>query len=56
MKSTGIVRRVDKFGRVTLPIELRKLCGMEIGTKIEIYVEGDDIVLQKKEENHDRNL
>ena len=38
MKSTGIVRRLDELGRITLPIELRrksiielaKLAGFEI--------------------------
>ena len=47
MKSTGIVRRVDELGRIVLPMELRK--SMEIGEKapLEIYVEGNSIILKK---------
>ena len=47
MKSTGIVRKVDKLGRIVLPVELRKT--LDIGDKddIEIAVEGDKVVLRK---------
>ncbi len=47
MKSTGIVRRVDELGRVVIPIELRR--AFDIGEKdgIEIYTEGDHIILKK---------
>jgi len=47
MKSTGIVRKVDELGRVVIPIELRKT--MEIGEKepLEIFVEGETIILKK---------
>lgn len=49
MKSTGIVRRVDELGRVVLPIELRR--GLDINEKdaIEIYVDGNSIILKKYE-------
>ena len=47
MKSTGIVRRVDEFGRVVLPAELRRTMELPEGTPIEIYVDGDKIVLRK---------
>ena len=29
MKSTGIVRKLDELGRITLPIELRRTLGVE---------------------------
>ena len=47
MKSTGIVRKVDELGRIVLPIELRRT--LDIGEKdaLEIYVDGDSIVLKK---------
>lgn len=47
MKSTGIVRKVDELGRLVLPIELRRT--LEIGEKdaLEIYVEGESVVLKK---------
>lgn len=47
MKETGIVRRLDDPGRITLPKEIRTV--LEIGNKgeLEIYIEGDRIVLEK---------
>ncbi|OXM84584.1 AbrB/MazE/SpoVT family DNA-binding domain-containing protein [Paenibacillus rigui] len=47
MKATGIVRQVDHLGRIVLPMELRKT--MDIGTKdsLEIYTDGQQIVLRK---------
>ena len=45
MKSTGIVRKVDELGRIVLPIELR----IEVKDALEIYVDGDHIVLKKYE-------
>ena len=47
MKSTGIVRRIDELGRVVLPVELRRSMGLEVKDSIEIYVEGDSIILKK---------
>ena len=47
MKSTGIVRRIDDLGRVVIPMELRKVFDMPTGTPIEIYTEGDSIILHK---------
>ena len=49
MKSTGITRKIDELGRVVLPIELRRK--MDIGEKdsLEIYVDGDSIILKKYE-------
>ncbi|OLZ11966.1 AbrB/MazE/SpoVT family DNA-binding domain-containing protein [Sulfobacillus thermosulfidooxidans] len=49
MKSTGIVRRVDELGRVVLPIELRRTLQIEDKDSLEIYVDGEKIVLRKYE-------
>ncbi|TWH48292.1 AbrB/MazE/SpoVT family DNA-binding domain-containing protein [Sporomusa sp. KB1] len=49
MKATGIVRRVDELGRVVLPIELRRIFGIEQKDGLEIYTENDRIVLRKHE-------
>ena len=49
MKSTGIVRRVDELGRVVIPIELRRTLGIKIKDALEIYVEGERIILKKYE-------
>ncbi|MDI6715547.1 MAG: AbrB/MazE/SpoVT family DNA-binding domain-containing protein [Actinomycetota bacterium] len=47
MKSTGIVRRVDELGRIVIPMELRRTFGIEIKDPLEIFVDGDSIVLSK---------
>ena len=49
MKSTGIVRRIDELGRVVLPIELRRTMGLEVKDPVEIFMDGDAIVLRKYE-------
>ena len=58
MKSTGIIRRIDELGRIVIPIELRRVMGIqtskEKGSKdksdsdaLEIFVEGEEIILRK---------
>ncbi len=49
MKSTGIVRKVDELGRVVIPIELRRTMSIEEKDALEIYVDGDKIILRKYE-------
>ena len=49
MKATGIVRKVDELGRIVLPIELRRSLDIEIKDPVEIYVDGDYILLKKYE-------
>lgn len=49
MKSTGIVRKIDELGRIVLPMELRRTLNLNIKDSIEIYVEGDSIILKKYE-------
>lgn len=49
MKSTGIVRKLDELGRITLPIELRRTLGVEERDPLEIFVDEDKIVLTKYE-------
>ena len=47
MKSTGIVRGIDALGRIVLPKELRTSMHLDTDTKLEIFVDGDSIVLKK---------
>lgn len=49
MKSTGIVRKVDELGRVVIPIELRRTLGIAEKDALEIYVDGERIMLKKYE-------
>lgn len=50
MKSTGIVRKLDNLGRVVVPIEMRRVLGMEPGDPIEIQLVDGQIVVSKHKE------
>ena len=47
MKSTGIVRKIDDLGRMVIPKELRKTMDIKRKDPMEIFVEGNKIILQK---------
>ena len=49
MKGTGIVRKVDELGRIVLPIELRRTLDINERDAVEIFVEGQRVILQKYE-------
>lgn len=51
MKATGMVRKVDELGRIVLPIEMRRTLDIEEKDSLEIYVEGDSIILRKKQDS-----
>lgn len=46
MLSTGIVRKMDPLGRIVIPMELRRRYGIEEGDPLEIYVDGETIILK----------
>lgn len=45
MKSTGVIRRLDELGRITLPIELRRSMQLDEKDALEIFVDEDRIIL-----------
>ena len=47
MKSTGIVRNIDELGRIVIPKEIRKKLGIANNDPVEIYVDGEKILLMK---------
>lgn len=47
MKSTGVVRKVDELGRIVLPMEIRKVLDIKEKDAVEIFTDGDSIVLRK---------
>lgn len=49
LKATGVVRRVDELGRIVIPIELRRTMDIEEKDSLEIFVDGDKIILKKYE-------
>ncbi len=50
MKATGIVRSIDKLGRVVIPKELRNTYGIGVDDAVEIYVNDDNQIILKKYE------
>ncbi len=51
MKSTGIVRNIDELGRVVIPIEMRHKLDINEKDPMEIYSDGDLIILKKFQPN-----
>lgn len=49
MKSTGVVRAIDNLGRIVLPIEIRNNLDIKTRDAVEIFVDGDKIILRKYE-------
>ena len=50
MKSTGVVRKIDELGRIVLPSELRRVFGIREGDELEISVDGERVILQKRQD------
>ena len=49
MKSLGILRPIDKLGRIVIPTSLRKSLNLNTDDPMEIYVDGSSIILKKYE-------
>ena len=49
MKTTGIVRQMDSLGCIVLSIELRRTLDIAQKDSLEIFVEGNQIILKKYE-------
>ena len=49
MKSTGIVREIDKVGRVVIPKEIRNTLQISDNDPMEIFIDNDCIIIRKYE-------
>ncbi|MBE6693674.1 MAG: AbrB/MazE/SpoVT family DNA-binding domain-containing protein [Ruminococcaceae bacterium] len=47
MKSTGVVRKIDELGRIVLPVSIRQNLDINEKDALEIFIDGDRIILQK---------
>lgn len=47
-RATGVSRKVDDLGRIVLPAELRRSFDIREGDHIDIFVDGDKIILSKQ--------
>ena len=54
MKDTGIIRRVDKLGRIVIAVELRGTFDLKHGDLVEMFVRDKKIVLRKYDPNAKR--
>ncbi len=48
MKSTGVVRKIDELGRIVLPSEIRRVFGIHEGDELDISVDGERVILEKR--------
>jgi len=49
--NSGMVRKIDKLGRVVLPAEMKKELGLSNEQKVEFHFDGDSIVIKKYKEH-----
>lgn len=47
MRDTGVVRKLDELGRITLPMELRRSLGLKEKDALQIFVDGERIILER---------
>lgn len=53
MKDIGIVRKIDREGRIVVPKESRKVLGFDVGQEVEMYVENNKLIVSLyKDENN----
>lgn len=45
--SSGMARKVDDLGRIVLPVEMRRMFGIQPGDELQIAVDGACILLHK---------
>ena len=48
MFAVGIVRRLDRLGRVALPVELRGRLNIAAGDALEVFTDDDGLIILRK--------
>ena len=49
MAADGVVRKIDKLGRIVIPAEFRKSLGIEVEEDVEIMLEGGFVKISRHE-------
>jgi transcriptional pleiotropic regulator of transition state genes len=49
MAAGGVVRKIDKLGRIVIPAEYRKSIGIKVEEEVEILLEGNFVKICKHE-------
>lgn len=47
MKTTGVVRELDKLGRIVIPKEIRKTLEITEGTQLEFSIDDNSVIMRK---------
>lgn len=47
MRHLSLIRRVDELGRIVIPVELRRMLGMESGQDVELIVKDEMLMLRR---------
>jgi AbrB family transcriptional regulator (stage V sporulation protein T) len=56
MKPIGVVRKVDRLGRLVIPKEVRDVYGWDVGTPIEIMATDEGLFLRMYRPNEEKTL
>lgn len=55
MKALGVVRKIDGFGRVVIPKEIRRAQGWQEGEPMELFIDDDRVVIKSYNGDRDRS-
>ncbi|HET9733289.1 MAG TPA: AbrB/MazE/SpoVT family DNA-binding domain-containing protein [Acidimicrobiales bacterium] len=47
MESSGLPRRIDHLGRIVVPVELRRMLGINPGDELDVAVKNGSVTLTK---------
>lgn len=47
MRNTGVRKTIDDLGRIVLPKEIRKSLGLGIRSAVDLYVDGEKLIITK---------
>ena len=47
MKDTKITKTIDELGRLGIPKHMRKALGVEDGEPVELYLDGNTLIIKK---------
>ena len=47
LRPVGDIRRVDRLGRIVIPVNVRKMFDLQEGSPLEMFIDGDKIVFRK---------
>lgn len=49
MKSSKTSRAIDEFGRISLPVDMRRIMGLSLRDTVNVECDGETIIISKQE-------